>query len=88
MALLFWTPSPRTLCFLPTFVLLFQRAAIMGQLSLNAERVPLAKLALTPVLAQTPSGNGRDNGPGPGLGPWSSRSPWPDTENFVCAGPV
>lgn len=62
-------PSPRTLCFLPTFVLLFQRAAIMGQLSLNAERVPLAKLALTPVLAQTPSGNGRVNGPGPGLGP-------------------
>lgn len=59
MALLSWMPSPHFV-FLPTFVLPFQRVAIMGQLSLNAERVPLAKLAPDSAMAS--------NGPGPGHG--------------------
>jgi len=53
----------------------------MGQLSLNAERVPLAKLA------QTPSGNGRGNGPGPGPGLGLVWSVWPSGQVGVL-GPT
>lgn len=95
MALLSWMhcraprPSLRIshsfLFFFPTFLLPFQRVAIMGQLSLNAERVPLAKLALASGLQTPAGGNDRGNGPGPGSGQDQGPVVKSESENFVCA---